>query len=527
MNRRKKRKTGETDTSVISIDESTGEIVTSQIKNGKKKVIRIVDEKGVEVMPSHAYGQGTDIHKSFGQITLLVRNKGRVFEFRTAFQTDTESILAAKKWCIQIIENNSDPKVTVEEDEFRYSIESTGNYMTPILLLWGGKPTLINPNIAKAGTRKSDLYDSKILAINALTGTWPDSFVVSSEIEGTRLLIAERNNCNRLATRCANRIVNALLKFGYTIARDGSVVKKKTVRSFVEDQFSEVPEIKPLSDKIKIPDEVKCVFQDLYSDYDEYKQRISEYDKRILASIKSMEWDTENGKVGGAQMLKILTTCPGVGPVTAATWLAYVITPLRFSTVNKCAAFCGFDPSNRVSAGKVSSGAKRKGQKQIHALLCQCAHNLIRNRTEPLGRWGYQLKCQGSEKKAKSALARRLCVALYSMQLHNEPFNYDLYEISKEQEVIDISIEELCELNPEFKRYMKALISNGVTTTKQMAHSFHVGELNNVHGLGKKAYSLIRDFKGNQKRYRRLLEEKKKKSKKEEKDHGETIQPEG
>ena len=124
--------------------------------NGKKKVIRIVDEKGVEVMPSHAYGQGTDIHKSFGQITLLVRNKGRVFEFRTAFQTDTESILAAKKWCIQVIENNSDPKVTVEEDEFRYSIESTGNYMTPILLLWGGKPTLINPNIAKAGTRKSD-----------------------------------------------------------------------------------------------------------------------------------------------------------------------------------------------------------------------------------------------------------------------------------------------------------------------------------------------------------------------------------
>ena len=110
MNRRKKRKTGETDTSVISIDESTGEIVTSQIKNGKKKVIRIVDEKGVEVMPSHAYGQGTDIHKSFGQITLLVRNKGRVFEFRTAFQTDTESILAAKKWCIQVIENNSDPR---------------------------------------------------------------------------------------------------------------------------------------------------------------------------------------------------------------------------------------------------------------------------------------------------------------------------------------------------------------------------------------------------------------------------------
>lgn len=112
--RRKKRKSGETDTSVISFDEETGEIVTTQTKNGKKKVIKIVDEKGVEIMPSHNFGLGIDIHRSFGQITLLVRNNGRILEFRTAFQTDTDSILAAKEWCISVIENNSDPKVYVK-----------------------------------------------------------------------------------------------------------------------------------------------------------------------------------------------------------------------------------------------------------------------------------------------------------------------------------------------------------------------------------------------------------------------------
>ena len=119
------------------------------------------------------------------------------------------------------------------------------------------------------------------------------------------------------------------------------------------------------------------------------------------------------------------------------------------------------------------------------------------------------MKCQGSEKKAKSALGRRLCAALYYMHLRNEPFSYELYAISKEPDVIDISIEELCELNPDFKRYMKALISNGITNTKEMSHSFYVGELNNVHGLGKKAYSLIKEFNGNQKRYRKLLEKRK------------------
>lgn len=505
MKRRSKRKTGETDTPVLSIDETTGEIITTIIKNGKRTVVHIVDERGVEVMPAYSYGAAIDIHRSFGQLTVLVRNDGKVLKFGTAFQTDTESILAAKKWCKEIIENNSSPKVEVTDENFRYAIESTGNYMTPITLLWGGKPSIINPNIAKAGMVKSDILDSYILAVHNLTGTWPQSFIISTDIQTLRILIAERDNCNKLATRCSNRIVNLLLKFGYTIARDGSVVKKKAVREFVEDQISDLPQIKPLSDKIRIPEDAKCVFHDLYDDYDDLKTRVSEYDKRIMDKIRSMEWDTEAGKVDGKRILKVLASAPGIGPLTAAVWLAYVVTPMRFATVNKCIAYCGFDPSNKVSAGKVTSNKKRKGQKYIHTLLCQCAHTLIQNHTEAFGQWGYQLKCQGSEKKAKSALGRRLGVALYYMHMRNEMFNYDLYLIAKEPQVIDIPIEQLCELDPEFKRYMKAMISNGITTTKQMAHLFHVGEMNNIKGFGKKAYSLIREFIGNQNKYRRLL----------------------
>ena len=351
---------------------------------------------------------------------------------------------------------------------------------------------------------KSDYYDSYILSVNALTGTWPESYVISPEIQELRVLIAERDDSNKLATRCANRIVNTLLKFGYTVARDGSVVNNKQIRSYVEDQISEVPQIKPLSEKINIPREAKIVLHNLYSDYDNYKRRVNLYDSLIFKKIKSMEWDTENGKVDGMRMIEILTSAPGIGKQTATAWLAYVITPLRFPTVNSCVAYCGLDPSNKVSAGKVTSGKKRKGQKQVHSLLCQCAHTLINNHGEPFGRWGYQLKCQGSEKKAKSALARRLCCALYYMHLRNEPFNYDMYEIAKEPEVIDIPVEVLGNLEPAFKRYIKPMINNGIRTTKEMAHYFYIGELNNIKGFGSKAYSLIREFNGNQKKYKKL-----------------------
>lgn len=504
MPRKKKRKTGETDTSVISIDEDTGEIRTAKTVNGKSQSIRITDEKGEEVMPAHNYGVGCDIHRDFGQINLLVRSGGRVLEFRTSFNTDHESIIAAKTWCIEVIRNNSDPAVDVKDDEFRYSIESTGNYMTPVLLLWGGKPTVLNPNIAKAGTRKSDIYDARIMSINALTGTWPESYVISQEIQALRVLIAERENCSKLATRCANRIVNNLLKFGYTIARNGSVVKKKDVREYVLDQISECPQIQPISDKIGIPDDVKKVLREIYDDYETYKTREAAYSRKIEEAIESMAWETGNGEVDGRRMLDVLTSAPGIGMTTAAVWLAYAVTPRRFTNVSSCVAYCGFDPSNKVSAGKVTSNAKRKGQKQIHALLCQSAHTLITHKSEPFGQWGYQLKCQGSEKKARNALGRKLCVALYYMQLKNQEFSYDFYEISKEPDVMDITVEELAKLNPEFRRYVKPLISNGISMTGEMAHAFYLGELNNVHGLGKKAYSLIREFIGNQKRYAKL-----------------------
>ena len=319
-----------------------------------------------------------------------------------------------------------------------------------------------------------------------------------------RVLIAERENCSKLATRCANRIVNNLLKFGYTIARNGSVVKKKDVREYVLDQISECPQIQPISDKIGIPDDVKKVLREIYDDYEVYKAREAVYGQQIEETIESMAWETGNGEVDGRRMLDVLTSAPGIGITTAAVWLAYAVTPRRFTNVNSCVAYCGFDPSNKVSAGKVTSNAKRKGKKQIHALLCQSAHTLITHKSEPFGQWGYQLKCQGSEKKAKNALGRKLCVALYYMQLKNQEFSYDFYEISKEPEVMDIPIEKLAALNPEFKRYVKPLISSGISMTGEMAHAFYLGELNNVHGLGKKAYSLIREFIGNQKRYAKL-----------------------
>ena len=109
-----------------------------------------------------------------------------------------------------------------------YCIESTSVYHVVVLKAWGGIPSVINPSIAGATKKKTDVLDARQLAMFDLTGVWRESFIPSVEVDELRVLLAERNNFNKLAARCSNRINNTLLKFGYTIGRDG------TVTTFIE-----------------------------------------------------------------------------------------------------------------------------------------------------------------------------------------------------------------------------------------------------------------------------------------------------
>ena len=112
------------------------------------------------------------------------------------------------------------------------------------------------------------------------------------------------------------------------------------------------------------------------------------------------------------------------------------------------------------------------------------------------------LQATGRWKKATNAVARKLAVALWNMHRKAEPFTYDGYTLIQDSIVIDISLEDLVELNREFKRYVRVLKTNGIETTTQMVDQYYACKLKEYHVLGKKFYGLIRDFITNQKSYR-------------------------
>jgi transposase len=281
-----------------------------------------------------------------------------------------------------------------------------------------------------------------MLAVQDLTGIWPSSFIPSAELDQLRLLLAERDNYSRLAARISNRINNSLLKFGYTVGRDGSVTKSAKIREMIEDQISDDPSDHYNVCPEGIPENVKCVFIEEYRQYDKYRELVHDYDKRIRSMVCSMNWETADSQIPGRQMLKILCTAPGIGEQTAILWLSKIVTPRRFRNEKALAAYCSLDPSLKVSAGKVTSTVKRGGCKDLHSALCMAASKLVSRHNEPFGRWGYNIAVNsGRWKKGISAVARKLAVALYFMSLRGEEFSYEKYRMMTEPDVIDISIE--------------------------------------------------------------------------------------
>jgi len=475
---------------------------------------------GIEVQSLRPYGVGLDVHKLFIQVSVIVKKGNSYFEYRKEFKTTWDDVCNAKKWVISIIEAQSNPKVTVDSEPFRYCLESTAQYHEVVIRAWQGEPELINPLLAGATLRKTDVADASKLARMSLSGVWRAFYVPSDDIREARALLAERSNYGLMAARTSNRINSMLLRFGITVGREGSVTKSWRVRGIVEGLIEDDSDVadEPAAEQDMeegdesgfsislcpdgLPESVKELIREEYDLYDSHIAMRDVFQQKVVDKVRSMKWETLDSALEGDEMLHLLETVPGIGTVTGCIWLANIITPRRFPDAKACSAYCGLDPSVQISAKHVTGRKMRKGNKDLHSGLTLAAGNLINRHSEPIGQWGYRLYLQtGRWKKAVNAVARRLAMSMFQVQLRGEAFSYEKYNIVRRAKVIDISVEDLVVLKPEFNRYIRILKENGIDTTSQMVTAYEAFTLTKMKGLGKKFYTLVQDFIDNQKDY--------------------------
>jgi transposase len=118
-------------------------------------------------------------------------------------------------------------------------------------------------------------------------------------------------------------------------------------------------------------------------------------------------------------VMQRLLTAPGVGPVTAAAFVATLDTITRFRHAAEVMAYVGLVPSEDSSAERRQRGAITKaGNARVRWLLVEAAWGVLRSTREDtagLRAWGQRLVLRRGKRVAVVAIARRLAGILYAM----------------------------------------------------------------------------------------------------------------
>jgi len=110
-----------------------------------------------------------------------------------------------------------------------------------------------------------------------------------------------------------------------------------------------------------------------------------------------------------------LMTHPGIGPITALTFVLTIGDPLRFANSRKLTSYLGVIPAEDSSGGRQRLGhISKQGNVLLRSLLVEAAHSAAQREPE-LGRCYRRLAMRKNPSIAAVAVARKLAVRLWWM----------------------------------------------------------------------------------------------------------------
>lgn len=121
--------------------------------------------------------------------------------------------------------------------------------------------------------------------------------------------------------------------------------------------------------------------------------------------------------------MRLLTEVSGIGQITAATFIAVVGDPKRFTDSSKLASYLGLVPSTYDSGESTRHGRITKaGSSGMRSLLCEASHHAARPSHFLYPYWS-RMYARSGYKRAVVAVAHRLARILFQMWRKNEGFD--------------------------------------------------------------------------------------------------------
>jgi len=436
-----------------------------------------------------SYGVGIDTHSRFIQVCVLRNNGGNAFECAEAkFGVTWDALADAHRWTLDRV-----GALIKCPSELAYVIESTGCYHIPVLMAFEGIPSIVNPVLAGPTRRKTDVLDARLLAHHGVTGVWPPSFLANSQLHVLRMLVGQFREARRASLRVSNRVNNFLLRFGHNLTVDGTIGTKRG-RAIVEDLIAGRCKLATIHPE-GLPAESIPWFTACLASHEASQKQHDEYIVKAIEYVRGRAWPGGDGHGGsvtdGSGLIDLLATVPGVSETVALTWVAEIGDPFRFQNARQVAAFIGSDPSVKVSAGKVTSTTRRKGNERLHYSLLRAAGGRMLATACPLGAWGRSIRGRhkkGGYRKATSAIARRIGVSLWHVHRLGVAYDPTKYTFGLRPTVPDVPIEEM-----GLGRAERVLREYGITTSGQVLDAYYDG-MATLKGVGEACLNAVRSW---------------------------------
>jgi len=165
-----------------------------------------------------------------------------------------------------------------------------------------------------------------------------------------------------------------------------------------------------------LPEPLRPALGRLLEQIDELGRAIDAYDKQVLEMLP------------GHPEAEALAAVPGVGPLTALTFVLTLGRAERFARSRDVGSYLGLRPKQRQSgAVNPQLGISKAGNSYLRKLLVQCAQHVLGHwgRDSALRQWGLRLAERGgsnAKKRAIVAVARKLAVLLHRLWCTGETY---------------------------------------------------------------------------------------------------------
>lgn len=117
-----------------------------------------------------------------------------------------------------------------------------------------------------------------------------------------------------------------------------------------------------------------------------------------------------------------LRSIPGIGEITALTWVLEIRDPMRFSSIKKGVSYCGLCSALKESAGKSKHGPLSKQRnKYLQTLLIEAA-KLAPNWNPQLAEGHAKALKKGNKNQATLEVARKLVAYMLAVDKSQQNF---------------------------------------------------------------------------------------------------------